>query len=162
MGGSAILSDDWEFATNEARTVVLIGFTGDGKSSTGNNILGRKAFRSMPQSAGVTSTCEVQRTQLPDGQILDVIDTPGLFDFSPSPEIVRSEIVRCINLAEDGIHAVLLVLSVRSCFTREHQAAIQSLQEFFGGKISDYMIVIFTGGDDLDEPLQVRLHVEIL
>ncbi|KAM3375201.1 hypothetical protein P3S68_013915 [Capsicum galapagoense] len=177
MGGSAILSDDWEFATNEARTVVLIGFTGDGKSSTGNNILGRKAFRSMLQSAGVTSTCEVQRTQLTDGQILDVIDTPGLFDFSASPEIVRSEIVRCIDLAEDGIHAVLLVLSVRSCFTREHQAAIQSLQEFFGGKINDYMIVIFTGGDDLDEhdvtlddylrcnclePLQVRLHVEIL
>ncbi|PHT94514.1 hypothetical protein T459_02396, partial [Capsicum annuum] len=64
----------------------------------------------------------------------------GLFDFSASPEIVRSEIVRCIDLAEDGIHAVLLVLSVRSCFTRQQQAAVQSLLVFFGGKISDYMI----------------------
>ncbi|KAM3323938.1 hypothetical protein P3S67_005089 [Capsicum chacoense] len=124
MGGSAILSDDWDFATNEARTVVLIGLTGDGKSSTGSNILGRKVIRSMPQSAGVKSTCEVQRTQLPDGQMLDVIDTRGLFDFSASPEIVRSEIVRCIDLAEDGIHAILLVLSVRSCFTRQQQAAV--------------------------------------
>ncbi|KAM3338271.1 hypothetical protein P3S68_031488 [Capsicum galapagoense] len=59
MGGSAILSDDWEFANNEARIVVLIGRAGDGKSSSGNSILGRKVFRSMPQSAGVTSTCEV-------------------------------------------------------------------------------------------------------
>ncbi|PHT60556.1 Protein AIG1 [Capsicum baccatum] len=102
MGGSAILSDDWEFANNEARIVVLIGRAGDGKSSSGNSILGRKVFRSMPQSAGVTSTCEVQRTQLPNGQILDVIDRP---------EIVGNEVVKCIDLAKDGIHAVLLVLS---------------------------------------------------
>ncbi|KAK6787266.1 hypothetical protein RDI58_015791 [Solanum bulbocastanum] len=147
-GGSAFLSDGWELATNEARTIVLVGHTGDGKSSTGNSILGKYAFRSMPQSTGVTSTCEVQTTQLQNGQILDVIDTP------------------------DGIHAVLLVLSVRSRFSREHQAAIQSFQEFFGNKINDYMIVVFTGGDDLEasrmtlddyfgancpEPLQVVL-----
>ncbi|KAK4719012.1 hypothetical protein R3W88_017350 [Solanum pinnatisectum] len=78
-GGSAFLSDGWELATNEARTIVLVGHTGDGKSSTGNSILGKYAFRSMPQSTGVTSTCEVQRTQLQDGQILDAIDTPGAY-----------------------------------------------------------------------------------
>ncbi|KAM3308319.1 hypothetical protein P3S67_010063 [Capsicum chacoense] len=66
MGGSAILSDDWEFATNEARTVVLIGRAGDGKSSTGNTILGRKVFRSMPHSAGVTTTCEVPVAKRPN------------------------------------------------------------------------------------------------
>ncbi|KAF3684017.1 putative mads box protein [Capsicum annuum] len=151
MGGSAILSDDWEFATNEARTVVLIGRAGDGKSSTGNTILGRKVFRSMPHSAGVTTTCEVQRTQLPNGQILDVIDTPGLFDFSGDSETVGNEIVKCIDLAKDGIHGVLLVLSVRSRFTREQQAAVESFQHFFGNKISDYMVVVFTGGDDLED-----------
>ncbi|XP_055832863.1 immune-associated nucleotide-binding protein 9-like [Solanum dulcamara] len=152
MGGSAILSDDcWEFGNNEARTVVLIGRTGDGKSSTGNSILGEKVFRSMPQSAGVTATCEVQRTQLPNGQILDVIDTPGLFDFSDDTKIIGNEIVKCISMARDGIHAVLLVLSVRTRFSREHQAAIESFQHIFGNKISDYMVVVFTGGDDLED-----------
>ncbi|KAK4719010.1 hypothetical protein R3W88_017348 [Solanum pinnatisectum] len=151
MGGCGTLIDGWEFDKTEARTLVLIGCAGDGKSSTGNSIVGRNVFRSMPHSAGVTSTCEHQRTNLPKDQILHVIDTPGLFDFSAAPEVVRNEFLRCVDLAEDGIHAVLLVLSVRNRFSKEQQAAVQSFQEFFGGKISDYMIVVFTGGDDLED-----------
>lgn len=54
-------------------------------------------------------------------------------------------------MAKDGLHAVLVVLSVRSRFSREEEAAIASLRKFFGSKISDYMIVVFTGGDDLEE-----------
>ncbi|PHU14961.1 hypothetical protein BC332_16166 [Capsicum chinense] len=117
MGGSAILSDDWEFATNEARTVILIGQAGDGKSSN-------RQYYSWNK---------------------------GLFDFSGDSETVGNEIVKCIDLAKDGIHGVLLVLSVRSRFTREQQAAVESFQHFFGNKISDYMVVVFTGGDDLED-----------
>ncbi|PIN11434.1 hypothetical protein CDL12_15973 [Handroanthus impetiginosus] len=100
---------------------------------------------------GVTSTFELQIVVLEDGHILNVIDTPGLFDYSDEPESIREEIVKCVNMAKDGIHAVLVVLSVRSRFTQEEGAVIKSFQEFFGNKISDYMIVVFTGSDDLEE-----------
>ena len=70
----------------------------------------------------------------------------GLFDSSADSEFVSKEIVKCIGMTKDGIHAVLVVFSVRNRFSEEEGAAIHSLESLFGKKILDYMIVVFTRG----------------
>ncbi|KAL8482467.1 hypothetical protein ACS0TY_028587 [Phlomoides rotata] len=103
----------------------------------------------MHSFAGVTFTTQMHRSVLADGQILNVIDTPGLFDSSIEPKSIGNEIAKCINMAKNGIHAVLVVVSLRSRFSLEEESAIDSLRQFFGGKIGDYMILVFTHGDVL-------------
>ncbi|WVZ11953.1 hypothetical protein V8G54_016483 [Vigna mungo] len=105
------------------------------------------------ENGGGEETTPFPVSILPWAQIPSVtfILPTGLFDSSYEPEDLRKEIVKCIDLIKDGIHAIILVLSVRTRFTEEQETVLSTLQSLFGSKIVDYMIVVFTGGDDLEE-----------
>ncbi|GLU22255.1 hypothetical protein SLE2022_383440 [Rubroshorea leprosula] len=104
--------------TYRSWTMVLVERTGNGKSATANSILGRRAFISKSAAGGVTKSCQHETTVLQDGQIINVIDTSGMFDFSSGLELMR----QCVNLAKDGIHAILVVFSIRNRFSQEEEA----------------------------------------
>jgi len=149
MGGSQY-DDDWVLPSADI-TLVLVGKLGYGKSATGNSILGREAFISDYSHASVTNTCQMGSTTLKDGRTINVIDTPGLFDMTISSDDAGKEIVKCMNMAKDGIHAVLMVFSATSRFSREDASTVETIKVFFGEKIVDHMILVFTYGDLVGE-----------
>ncbi|KAJ0617850.1 putative AIG1-type guanine nucleotide-binding (G) domain-containing protein [Helianthus annuus] len=74
-----------------------------------------------------------------------------MFDLSANPEFIRKEIVSCLHMVKDGIHAVLVVFSICSLFSEDDQDVICSLVTLFGNKIYNYIVIVFMGGDEIEE-----------
>ncbi|KAM4546719.1 GTPase IMAP family member 9-like [Fundulus diaphanus] len=133
--------------------LVLVGWPGVGKSSSGNTILGRTAFRTSngPNSGG--TRCCLQRATIFSREVT-IIDAPGLS--APLDPEVRKEIFRCINLSAPAAHAVLLVL--RLDFTTRAEETVKLMEEMFGRKVWSRTLILFTHQDRAEPHIQNQLQ----
>ncbi|XP_019639151.1 PREDICTED: GTPase IMAP family member 8-like [Branchiostoma belcheri] len=142
----------------EELRVAVIGKTGSGKSSTANMIVGSDEFGVTCSASSQTKVSTYEIRNKGDRKIA-VVDTPGICDTDSNHDYICNEICKIATTFSKGLHALLLVVTLAR-FTQEEVDAIEMLRKLFGEEFMEYVVIVLTHKDDVDQDPKFMGDVE--
>ncbi|XP_050969521.1 GTPase IMAP family member 8-like [Labeo rohita] len=133
--------------------MVLIGRSEAGKSSIGNVILGREAFKERR-----TTESEIQTGRVEDRNI-SIIDTPGFFNTQLTDEEMREQMMKSLTLAHPGPHVFLLVIRLDR-FIEDVVKIVKKIHEHFGKDAFRFTMVLFTGREAMSKREWIEFRLD--
>nr|CAG8638794.1 14536_t:CDS:1 [Entrophospora candida] len=120
-----------------ARTIMLVGRAGSGKSALANAIAGTDDFS---EGSGCTSGTRNYQTKsyLIDDNLYRIIDTVGIED----TELTEKQVADATDFIKDGLHQILFVINGR--FTEAEVRAYDLLRELFDRDVVELITIVKT------------------
>ncbi|KAK6961579.1 protein AIG1 [Biomphalaria glabrata] len=139
--------------------LILFGNNGNGKSATGNSILGRSCFKTSNNISSVSSfSC--QYTDLDDLRIF-VVDGPGwsASEDADMSAVDKYYIGKALTLSGNSFDGLLFVLKYGSHFTEEQRQYVKYIKGCLGDDVLRRCgICVFTHGDLFQKEQSFQEH----